>query len=141
MTSENPPKITYWYHPESDCLWIHNSEVDGSMDHTIDEGRSIELDEYKYVQRQIELIDKDPLHDLPEGITAVIKLAQIYGDRTKYISGMIYYDKNKRFVEGYPINTTPIVKKEPGGIYTTSSGSKYLVEVLDGALPIGDING
>lgn len=123
--------VTYWYHPESDSYWIHDPSKDPPLD---GDGLSIELNEYKYVQGRIRQIDRDPEHVLPEDVTAVIKLAEIFGEgKDQYVSGLIHYDKAGRFLQGYPVNTTRIEKKEPGGIYVTKSGNRYLVEVIKGS--------
>lgn len=94
------------------------------------------ISEYDQVRLQIEAIDADPEHKLPEGIDAVIKLAKTHWanemdhDRAKFISGMIWYDRHKRFIDGYPVNLSPIASQEPGGIYVTETGRRYLVEVI-----------
>lgn len=126
MTTENPtpPTITYWFHPESDSFWIDDGTK--PLPELGDDSMSIELDEYEFVKRQIEAIDRDDAHKLPEGIKAVIKLAEIRGQN---ISGMIWYDRDIRFTNGFPVNLFGI-EKEPGGVYTTSSGNKYLVETI-----------
>lgn len=85
--------------------------------------------EYDQVRLQIEAIDADPEHKLPEGIAAVIKLGYWY-PVSKTISGMIWYSPNKLFPNGYPVNTAEIVSREPGGIYCTAL-NKYLVEIID----------
>ena|SRR5690606_7010160 len=82
-------------------------------------------------QEVYSLIDKiveDPNHTLPEGITAIIKNAEFHSG--KYISGTIWYDRNKRFPDGYGINTSRIVAKELGGIYITYGKARYLVEFV-----------
>jgi len=91
------------------------------------------LSEYEQVKKLIEAIDADPGHKLPEGISGIVKLAKILPDakaKDRFISGFIYYDVHKRFIDGYPINSTRIAEKLPGGIYKTTSGSSYLVEVI-----------
>lgn len=80
------------------------------------------------IYQNIDEIVTDPEHPLPEGITALIRNAVFHNGRI--ISGTIWYDKNKRFPDGYMINSSPIASKAPGGIYTTKSGAKYLVEFV-----------
>lgn len=120
---------TYWYHPESESLWIHNPQVDPPFEELSEDGRnmSVELSEYEYVRRQIEAIDADPEHTLPEGISGVIKLAYIHTGGI--ISGSLYYAGDK-FPQGYMINTSAIKNREPGGVYEIQSGRKYLVQVI-----------
>ncbi len=128
MSTDQPPAITYWYHPESECYWIHNPATDKPLDPDLGDGMSVEIEnEYEWVKRHIEQIDANPAHKLPDGVTAVIKLGQILSG--KHLSGMIWYDTNKRFTDGYPINVSNITR-EPGGIIVTPSGNKYLVEVI-----------
>lgn len=117
-------EVTYWYHPESECFFT-TPKGDGADE--MGDGLCVELDEHEYIRGRIKKIDEDPEHKLPEGISAVIKLAvQWPGDS---ISGQIWYDSNKRFVNDYPINTSKIIAREPGGIYCTQN-NKYLVELI-----------
>lgn len=116
-------QTTYWYHPESESYYIeHELMPDGLGD-----GMSVEIDEYRYVNAIIDKIDQDPLHKLPEGVDAIIKLAAHWP--SKCISGMIWYDKYQRFSNGHPITTSRIIKREPGGIYHTKN-SAYLVQIV-----------
>jgi hypothetical protein len=112
---------TYWYHPESDSVFIGNDEPGVPL-------QCVEIDEHKYVQMLIERIDKDPKHKLPEGISGVLKKAYTWPGNK--LSGQIWYDKFNRFVNDYPINTSDIISKEPGGIYCTQH-NKYLVEMIE----------
>lgn len=116
-------EVTYWFHPESDSYYFM---TEAPAESTIDDGLSVEIDEYKYVSGLIEQIDADPEHKLPEGIDAVIKLAAEWPEN--HVSGMIWYDKHERFANGHPITTTRCTK-EPGGIYKTRN-SKYLVHIV-----------
>lgn len=120
------PKITYWYHPESEAFYIDSGEAPITP-------LSVELDEYEYVKKLIEQIDADPEHKLPEGIAGIIKLAAQWPGSS--VSGMLWYDKHHRFVNGYPINTSEIISQEPGGIYCTKN-NKYLVEMIQPNLQI-----
>lgn len=120
--------ISYWYHPESDSFWIHDPNKDGSLDPNMGDGMSVELTEQEYIKKRIEQIDNSDGHKLPEGISGVIKLAAKWPGES--ISGMLYYDIHKRFVDGYPINTSPIISTEPGGIYCTKN-NKYIVELIE----------
>lgn len=119
-------EVTYWFHPESKIYWFDDPTK--SLDPQIADPRinSIQIDEYKYVKGLIEQIDTDPEHKLPEGVDAVIKLAAEWPEN--HVSGMIWYDKHKRFPNGHPITTTRCTK-EPGGIYKTRN-SKYLVHIV-----------
>ncbi len=129
MAPENDPKVTYWYHPESDAFFI--SPADDPRE-WLDDGHSIEIDEYKYITGIIDQIEKDPEHKLPEGITAVVRRA--YRWNQGGLSGEIFYDSHKRFVDGYCINVSKVVCIEPGGIYCTMN-NKYLVEMIDPNAP------
>lgn len=127
MHTESGQPVTYWYHPESECVWIHNPETDGPLESSMGDGLSAQLEnEYEYVKKAIQLIDEDPEHKLPEGISGVIKLAKTMAGN---LNGTIHYDSRKRFPDGYVVNLT-VANKEPGGIYITPSGSKYLCEVI-----------
>jgi hypothetical protein len=91
---------------------------------------TIDVGEYETVRAQIERIDADPDHHLPEGVTAVIKLGAWHSAKaTNFVSGQIWYDKARRFQNGYMIQTSPIVKRE-NGIVTTTAGYKYLVHFI-----------
>lgn len=116
-------EVTYWYHPESDTYYF---QTEAPTESDIGDGMSVKIDEYKYVKGLIEQIDRDPEHKLPEEVNAVIKLAAEWPPN--HVSGMIWYDRHKRFPNGHPISTTRCVK-EPGGIYKTRN-SKYLVHIV-----------
>lgn len=117
---------TYWYYPESDSFWIDDGT--NPINQLGDDGMSVQLEnEYEYVKRVIEQIDNDPNHQLPEGITAVIKNAMWWN--ADCLSGQIWYDKHNRFVNDYPVNTSEIVSREPGGIFKTKNHT-YLVLLL-----------
>lgn len=123
MSPETTPQITYWYFPEGEKLFID----DPSINMVRDPDNCVQLTEYEFVRRKIEAIDADPEHKLPDNIDAVIKLAANWpGDS---ISGQIWYDRHQRFINDYPVNTSKIVAREPGGIYCTAN-HKYLVELI-----------
>ena len=137
--AEQPAKesqVTYWFHPESESLWLD----DGSkpLNQLGDEALSIELTEAQYARKMVDQIINGHL-PLPDGIAAVIKSAAIWP--AKSLSGSIYKDRNKRFIDGYMINTTKIVGKEPGGIYITHSGSRYIVDFVQDSYYGVEFNG
>lgn len=122
-------EITYWYHPESESYWIHDPSKDQPLNgDSAEVALSAQLSEQEFITKRIAQIDEDPRHTLPEGISGVIKFAvQWPGDA---ISGMLYYDVHKRFPNGYPINTSAMIGREPGGIFCTKN-NKYIVELIE----------
>lgn len=94
-------------------------------------------EEYQQVKSLIESIDNDPLHTLPEGVTAVLKDA--YRFPAGGIHGSIYYDQHKRFEDGHQVHISTLESIEPGGIYKTKN-STYLVLMIE-PQTTGDSNG
>lgn len=99
------------------------------MDQDQETINDVDQDEYDAVLSLIQSIDLDPEHRLPEGITAVLKNAAWHRGLNNYVSGFIWYDQLKRFVDDYPINTSPIVRRE-NGVITTKGGTKYLAHII-----------
>ena len=90
----------------------------------------VDQDEYDAVLSLITSIDLDPEHRLPEGVIAVLKNAAWHrGADHCYVSGFIWYDRQKRFVDDYPVNTSHIVNRDRG-IITTAGGAKYLAHII-----------
>lgn len=125
---------TYWYHPESSSYFIIRSqEEEDNLADGADGALCYQLDgEFQYITGLLKRIDEDPTHTLPQDIVAVIKLAAWHTakDGKNHVSGAIWYDTRKRFVDGYMINAIPGCKREPGGIVTTASGDRYLCEIV-----------
>lgn len=117
---------TYWLHPKLEEVYLFNFD---EGDESVKESNLIQIDEAEYVRRLVDLVDSGKV-EVPIGVDVVIKRAE-YDPITNTINGLICVDRYNRFPVDYPIVTSEIVERSPGGIYKTQH-STFLVEVICG---------